>query len=203
MFSQPDIDPANGHTDLEQAQFVALDLELTSLDVKQCAIVAIGLQPFRLAGFSLADGQHWLTRTDVGDSAIIHQTTDQMLSDAPFISQVLPQVLLACANKVVVVHNRFIEQPVLARHAKQLLGWHIEPIYFDTMAFAMRKAGPHRDEFKHDAFTLNNCRQDIGLPPLPAHNALVDAQATAELCLAQCAQLPRNIKISQAQKHFA
>lgn len=203
MFNQPDIAPVDIGQALNESEFIALDLELTSLAIKQCQIVAIGIQPFTLRGFHLGDRQQWLVRSEVGNSATIHQTTDQMLQSAPYIAQVLPEVLLACANKVVVVHNKFIEQPVLARHAKQLLGWHFAPVYFDTMAFAMNKAGPHRDEFKHDRFTLSACRQDAGLPKLTAHNALIDAQATAELCLAQCATLTKKMTISQALKHFA
>ncbi|WP_119393455.1 exonuclease domain-containing protein [Salinibius halmophilus] len=202
MFKASDVAKIDSNLMLAEAGFVALDLELTSLDTKLCDIVSIGVQPFDLTGFKPAQGCHWLVRADVGSSAVVHQTTDNMLADAPHLSQVLPQALLACEQKIVVVHNRFIEQPVLARFAKQLLEWRFAPIYFDTMAFAMRKAGPHRDEFKYNAFTLENCRADAGLPNVPAHNALVDAQATAELCIAQCAQIPKKLTIAQAQKHF-
>lgn len=181
---------------------MGLDLELTSLDTKRCDIVSIGLQPFTIKGFELAQARRWLLRTEVGQSATIHQTTDNMLTSAPHLSQILPEALLLCSNKVLVVHNRFIEQPVLARVARQLLNWHINPIYFDTMAYMMKKAGPHKDEFRHNDFTLTACRQKMGLPAVSAHDALVDAQATSELCLAQIAQLPTDLTIEQAWKHF-
>lgn len=203
MFSQaPDLPIANKKLPLVEAEFMALDLELTSLDTKKCDIVAIGLQPFTSQGFALAKGRRWLLRTQVGQSATIHQTTDHMLTSAPHLSQVLPEALLLCSQKVIVVHNRFIEQPVLARVARQLLNWQINPIYFDTMAYAMKKAGPHKEEFRHNDFTLATCRNKLGLPAVSAHDALVDAQATSELCLAQMAQLPTDLTIEQAWKHF-
>ena len=64
-------------------------------------------------------------------------------------------------------------------------------LIIDTLHIEQKRLLHHSTEIKQDDLTLNACRTRYELPSYHCHHALTDAQATAELLLAQCHQISR------------
>ncbi len=167
--------------------FVALDLETTGLDAQRHAIIEI-------AAVRFVQGEpvdRWSTLVHPGQP-IPPQVTeitgihDDMVADAPDITQVLPKLRAFVGNRLLVGHNlRDFDLPFL-----NLQGLFAQHPIADTLAAAQvllpRAAG----------YSLPALARELNLPVQPVHRALEDAEAAGWLFLRLCdlaAELPQDL----------
>lgn len=185
------------NTPLKALKFVALDFETTGLDASNDDIVSIGLVPFDLTGVHCNQAKHWIVHPKPPleeNSVVIHHITHSDISDAPDLQRILEDVLQELENKIVVVHYRPIERNFFYSALMKRIGEGILFPVVDTMQIegnieiAKVSSLWHRLQGKKMASVrLANSRERYGLPAYSAHNALIDAIATAELFQAQVA----------------
>ena len=137
-------------------------------------------------GICLHSAEHHLIRASasVGQSAIIHQLRDCELEEAEPLSSAIERLLTVAAGKVLVFHNAFLDMAFLNLATRELYGVPMLLPTLDTLALEERLLRRRQQVIKAGDLRLQGCRSRYGLPDYPAHNALIDAIATAELLLA-------------------
>ncbi|GEO81803.1 exonuclease domain-containing protein [Pararhodospirillum oryzae] len=176
-------------------EYLALDIEATGLDAETDEILSIGYVPIIEGRVRLAEAGYHLVRPRrpvPEETAVIHGILDGHLENAPRLSQVLPVVLQALAGRVPVAHHAHMERFFLSRACRRLYGQPLEMPFVDTMALEYRQLGGPDQPLAPGSLRLGRIRARRGLPRYPAHNALSDALATAELMLAQADALSRD-----------
>lgn len=181
----------DARVDWRQGRYLAIDLELTGLET-DASILAAGSVPIDGPSLMLAGATHLLVRPDVevGQSATVHGLTDDGLSAARPLEEVLPAILAELAGRTLVAHHAEIEVGFLSRACEQLYGRRLLVPAIDTMHLQRRvlRLAPGQP-VKHGALRLQASRDLFGLPRYRAHEALTDAIAAGELFLAQAADL--------------
>ncbi|KAA1174355.1 3'-5' exonuclease [Marinobacter salinexigens] len=182
-------------TPVSEVPLVALDFETTGLDPEQHSIVSVGLVPFNLTGIQLGRARHWVVRPKLPlhqTSITIHGITHSDIDNAPDLSEILEEVFGMLNGRIAVVHYRDIERGFLDVALKWRLGEGIRFPVLDTMAIEAHLHPDRRPNFwqqwmgkKPLSIRLADSRKRYGLPHYAAHNALMDAAATAELLQAQ------------------
>ena len=192
-------------TALADVPMVALDFETTGFDPDKDAIVSIGLVPFTLRRIFSSRGQYWVVNPGKRlkkESVVFHRITHSEVQERPDLSEVLPGLITAMTQSVVVVHYRQIERRFLDAAVRQR--WEegfIFPV-IDTMDIEARL---HQQDDKgwwarlkahlaarllgrdRQSLRLAASRTRYNLPVYSPHHALTDALATAELFQAQAA----------------
>lgn len=181
----------NPKHDATALPITVIDLETTGLDPKTDHIVSIGWVHIIQGVVKLSTAQHWVIQEPKEKKNPNHQdpTTRSLHHILPedqehgiplqqamqyFFSSLLSPVLLAHGATI---EKRFIEQFC------QLQGLPRLPlIWLDTLKIEQNTT--HQSGYQKD-FRLFALRQHYQLPEYPAHHALMDATATAELFLAQ------------------
>ena len=187
----------NADTPIADVTMVALDFETTGLNANQHSIISVGLVPFTLQGVQLNAARHWLVKPKLAlhqSSVTIHGITHADLEQAPDLIDILPDLLECLAGRLPVVHYRNIERPFLDVALHHRLQEGIQFPLLDTMAIEAH-LHPNRGLSRWQVWRgkkplsirLADSRLRYGLPHYAAHNALVDAIATAELLQAQIA----------------
>lgn len=184
-------------TPLKDVPFVALDFETTGLNPNRHSIVSIGLVPFDLERIRVRGSRHWIVKPRLPlhqRSITFHRITHSDIRKAPDIGSVLRDLLDALAGRVVVVHHRAIERQFLDIAVRVRLKEGIEFPVVDTMDLEARIHRKRRPGVLTKLFgrepasiRLADSRERYGLPYYPPHHALTDAQASAELLIAQVA----------------
>ncbi len=175
--------------DVRTTEFLALDLETTGLDPSTDQIASIGYVPIRAGRIRMAEAQHTLVRIDgsVAQSATIHGIVDAALDDGEALEPALADVLDALAERVLLLHHAPLDLRFLHAACRSCWGVPLNVRVVDTLALGQRRDRSTRGEPRDGAFRLHALRHAYGLPRYPAHNALSDALATAELFLAMAA----------------
>ncbi len=176
---------------LAQVKWLALDLELTGLDVKTAEITSIGWVIGGQGDIQLADSFYQIVKTDgnLAQSPVIHGLTHEQLALGKPLETAL-EALAPLANiHVWVLHNASLDLGVLDRVLRiKGEGW--PPLVaLDTLKLAVYQLRKQHEVLPPNSATLAVCRQRLGLPYAPAHNALDDALATLQLWYAQQRQL--------------
>lgn len=178
---------------IAEAPCLAIDIETTGLDAEHDRIVSIGLVEFDCRRVYLASAKHWLV--DPGElsdsSVVVHGITHSVVSSAPPIELVMPEVLEAMAGRLAVVHYRAMEREFFRTlsHSLWSESW-LFPV-IDTFALEatlLTEAKGFFDRLRRKplpSLRLPDARSRYHLPDYENHNALVDAIATAELFQAQ------------------
>lgn len=182
-------------TSMSELSMVAVDFETTGMDPDQHSIVSIGLVPFTLNTIQLSAAKHWVVRPQLPlhqTSVTFHGITHSDINEAPDLSDILDEVFASLNGRIPVVHYRGIERPFLNVALQARLDEGIRFPVLDTMAI---EAHLHPDRQpstlkrllgkKPVSIRLADSRRRYGLPHYAAHNALIDAIATAELLQAQ------------------
>ena len=170
----------------------ALDLETGGLDARTDPIIAVGMVPVRGGVIRLGESFSTLVHPEAGrpirpDSVRAHQLVAADLERAPSLEAVLREVDRRLGEGILLVHNRAIDIPFLKDgHERARVPWR-KPRVVDTVDLIAR-AAQRRQMIRGEAagqpsFNLTEARRDHGLPDYQAHDALVDAIATAELFL--------------------
>jgi len=176
-------------------EMIALDFETTGLDTKRDRIIAVGWVLIRGDRIIMASAREIRVRDDtpdgVGQSAVIHGILDSDLDDADGSEAMIEHLLPELAGRAIVAHAAWIERKFIATLLRRLGGTPLLNPFIDTMAlerhFIEGNGGSIRE--LHGDITLEACRTRRGLPDHQRHSAGADAVATAELFLAQLAQL--------------
>lgn len=184
-------------TALSRAPLLAMDFETTGLDARRDDIVSIGLVPMSLQRIRLREGQHWLVkpRAALRDRSVtVHGITHSAVATAPDLNALFSTLLALMAGKVVVVHHRGIERQFLDAALKRRIGEGISFPCIDTLALEARLHRPPMSLAarlwrgrKRVSLRLPESRARYHLPHYPAHHALTDALACAELLQAHVA----------------
>ncbi|PCJ91394.1 MAG: DNA polymerase III subunit epsilon [Porticoccaceae bacterium] len=173
-----------GKTDYRKVNYLAVDLEMTGLDAQSDHILSIGFVPIENQKVILSGAQHILINSDlgVGQSAVIHGIHDRDLEEATPLETAMGILLEALQGKVLLLHCAQLDMAFLNVASKRLYGQGLFVPVVDTMALEdirLQRQG------RRDSLRLGDCRTRYHLPEYAAHNALIDAVATAELFLAQ------------------
>lgn len=177
----------------------SLDLETGGLDPRRDPVLAVGLVPIRGGTVRLGEAWESLVRPPPGavvrpESVAAHQLVPADLDAAPPLAEVLPEVDRRIREGALVVHVRAIDVAFLrAAYRAADLRWP-SPVVIDTvdlLAREARRTGRTSPELTEEPPLLHlpAARAALGLPEYPAHDALSDALAAAELFLALRARL--------------
>lgn len=179
-------------TALQDIQFLALDFETTGLNPRSDAILSMGYTRLHNGRITLRDSAYHLIRLDnaLPQAGVrIHQITDDGMQQGIALAAALDQLLLHMCGRVLLVHYAGIERYFLQAAMRQVYGYALPFLLVDTMQLEQRMLARAQRPVAENQLRLANLRTQYRLPRYGAHNALEDALATAELFLAQCAQL--------------
>ena len=176
-----------------RVDFLVVDVETTGLDPRRDHVLEVGWVPVTSGEVVLNGVRGTLVRPPtgvvVGESAVLHGLTDDDLGAAPGLADVLAELGAALQGRVLVAHHAPIEIGFLvgALCDGQADGAPLHVV--DTMTLQRRLLVGRHGEPPPGALRLDAARRRFGLPRYAAHRAAADAIATAELLLAQVAEL--------------
>ncbi len=169
----------------DKKPFVVFDVETTSWDAKQGAMVEIGA--VKVEGDKITD--RWSTFVDPGSPIVgkqLHGITDKDVKNAPSPAEAARQLLDWAGDTLLVGHNIGFDIGFLQG---ALDGTRIEPgRYLDTLVLA-RDAYPDQTNHK-----LADLAKFFGLATEPNHRAMPDAEATAQLLIRLAGELPARVE---------
>ncbi len=160
--------------DLE-ADFVVFDIETTGFSPVKNQIIEIGA--VRISQGEMKERYSAFVNPDVPIPFAIEQLTginDDMVVNAPFIEEVLPEFLTFCGDDVLVAHNANFDMGFIMEKSR-LLGIKKEFTYVDTVGIA-RILLPN--QAKH---TLDAVAKTLHISLENHHRAVDDAEATAQI----------------------
>lgn len=166
-------------------EFLVVDFETSGLSPEQNKILTVGTVTLRELRIQLTSASHdylaqpaAVRRETAGVNHIMPERLIQGIS--PPLA--LKNLLTRARGKVMVAHCAAIEQQFL-RRLSQDCGLPEPPlVWLDTFMLEKSLSVNRNGAQLH---SLPQVRQRYGLPPYPAHDALSDAVATAEVLLCQ------------------
>ena len=169
---------------------LALDFETSGLDANNDHLLSIGCIELRQNRIILDTARHQIihSKRDIsGENISIHHITHDQVAQGQTLAKAVESILRQLQGKVLLAHHAAVEIGFLQQACKTLYG--VAPVFpaIDTMQLARRRLERQQQPCKANQLRLFNLRKQYGLPAYQAHNALMDAIATAELFLAQLA----------------
>jgi DNA polymerase-3 subunit epsilon len=176
----------SGSTDWREVSFLVCDAEMSSLEVANGELLSLGWVCVERGACALNSAQHHLIQASktVGQSAAIHQLRDCELSEAESGDKVLEYFLACAAGKVLVFHNAALDMAFLNRLSRRCCDAPLLMPVVDTLRLEQKLMDRRQVPIQSGSLRLQACRERYNLPVYPAHNALLDAMATAELLIA-------------------
>ncbi len=176
---------------LENTPLISVDLELNGLDSRQHRIISIGWTHVDGGQVNFASNRHVLINTDqsVGHSAAIHELMDSDVAQGVPLNVGLEELFEAARGRIWLFHHAGLDVSFLH---KACLEWAaIAPplTVLDTMQMELRMRKRRGITVHNGDLRLGKLRSGYNLPRYAAHNALIDACATAELLLAIAARM--------------
>lgn len=176
---------------LVDTPIISVDLELTGLDARQNQIIAIGWTQIDDGRIRFGSNRHIMVNAEqsVGHSAAIHELMDSDVAKGVSLETGLQKLFEAATGRVWLFHHAGLDVAFLQQACITFNGVAPPFAVMDTlhMELALRK---RRDQpVKHGELQLSTLRSSYNLPRYTAHNALIDACATAELMLAIASRL--------------
>ena len=183
---------------LNNAPFLSIDLELTSLDTQVAKITSIAWLQGKSQQVDLSSTFYKVIRAsgDLAQSPVIHGLTAKDLAQGEHIASAVDELKNLAQSHIWVLHNASLDMQVIARVADSLSLPQTQITTLDTMLLEMYFLNKTQDMVKQDALTLERCRQRHELPTAPNHNALDDALATLTLAFSQLYQLDKSNSVS-------
>ncbi len=171
---------------LVNTPLISVDLELTGLDVRQNQIIAIGWTQVDQGRIRFGSNRHIMVNAEqsVGHSAAIHELMDSDVAAGVALETGLEALFEAAIGRAWLFHHASLDVAFLQRACLDWAGVAPPFAVLDTLhiELAMRK---RRDQLvRQGDLQLSTLRSRYNLPRYTAHNALIDACATAELMLA-------------------
>ncbi len=170
----------------KQTPWLAIDLEMTSLNATEGEIVSLGWVAIDRGTIQINSMQRWLVKPEntVGESATIHYLRDEDLDTATGLHQALVALATAMSGRACVFHNKQLDTEFLhqafVHHFNIPWNWPTA----DTLKLEWRRLERKGEHLKRDQLRLSECRKRYHLPDYPLHDASHDALACAELLLA-------------------
>ncbi|MGB9183243.1 MAG: 3'-5' exonuclease, partial [Solirubrobacteraceae bacterium] len=167
-----------------QADWCAVDLELTGLDPRSDEIIAIGAVPIHDGRLILGRSYYSLVRPGRAPSraaVLIHKLRTADLAQAPPLSEAIDGLLTVLAGTVPVFHTAWVEQAFLGR-ALRTRRVRL-PDAADTEILGRRWVAA-REAGVPSHLGLARLAELLGLPAESPHHALGDALTTAKAFIA-------------------
>lgn len=180
------------HTPASEIKALAIDIETTGLDPRTDTMLSIGFVPLdgETIVFSGAYHRVLAVKAEVGQSAVFHGITDDQLAAGMPVPDAVEATLKALAGRAMVCHFSRIETEFLSRVCERLYGAPLVTPVIDTLWLHDQIINQGFDsESRRGELRLWNARTRYGLPVYPAHGALTDAVACAELFLGHVAEM--------------
>lgn len=179
--------PPRRSTPTSTVPLLAVDLETTGLDPKTDQILSVGFVPVDGEVVDLSGARELVVRAEgeVGQSAVVHGLTDDVVAGGRPLAEVLDVVLEALTGRVLLAHYSPIEEGFLSMACRRIHGAPLALRVVDTLELERRLTTNEYDDPRAGSLRLGAARRAHGLPPYSAHAALTDALACAELYLAQ------------------
>ena len=175
-----------------ELNLLAIDLETTGLDPANDQALSVGFVPVDGPDIVLAGARHLIIQagTEVGQSAVMHHLTDDMIAAGTPMVDILEVTLAALKDRILLAHFVTIEEGFLSSACERHFGAPLVVPTIDTLTLHHRLLSQgFDDEARGNQLRLWNARERYGLPSYAAHEALTDAMACAELYLGQVAEL--------------
>ncbi len=183
--------------------YVIFDIETTGLYNNTCTIIEIGA--VKVQNKKIVDTYSQLINPkEKLSEEIINLTkiTDEMLSDQPYLEEVLPKFLEFVGDSVLVAHNASFDVNFVNKFSKEILGKDLENSVLDTVSFAQLVL-PEMKRYK-----LNLIAEYLKIELKNHHRAVDDATATVMIFLELVKRMEEvgvsNLKElnAYAQEHF-
>lgn len=183
-------------TSIADLRLLAVDLEATGLDPQTDRLLTIGFVPVDGVDVTLAGARHLVCAQPVepgtsvvGQSAVVHGVTDDVLATGVPLTAALEELLDALTGRVLLAHHARIEEGFIAAACREIYG--VAPVFstVDTMTLQSKVLRVDPEHAPPGSLRLAAARQHFGLPRYRSHEALTDALACAELYLAQAKAL--------------
>ena len=173
-----------------QRDYLVVDAEMSSLDPAHGELLSLGWVAVSDACIDVASARHILIRPhgSVGQSATIHQLRDCEVAEGMDPAAALDTFLQAARGRLLVFHNATLDIAYLDRLSQRIHGAPILQPWLCTLRLEQQRLARREQPLQQGELTLATCRRRYQLPDYPAHNALWDALATAELLLAHHAR---------------
>lgn len=180
-----------GH--IADTPLISVDLELTGLDPDADQIISIGWTQVDGGRIRFGSNCHLLISADqsVGSSAAIHELMDSEVAEGMKIEDGLKALFSAAAGRVWVFHHAGLDVSFLQRACNSWAGVVPPFVVLDTMQIELGLRKRRDMPVQQGDLQLSRLRSDYHLPRYTAHDALIDAFATAELMLAIASRLDR------------
>ena len=182
-----------------EAEFLVVDAEMSSLDLRKGELLSVGWVVIRDGRINLSSARHLLLKPSqtVGDSAAVHNLRDCELQEGMSEAEMLGKLLRAARGRVLVFHHAPLDLAYLNRSSKRLCGSPLLLPVIDTLKQEKLRLERRNLPLGDNVLRLASCRARYNLPDYPAHNALLDALATAELFLAQLAHRGAQVRVRE------
>ena len=158
--------------------FVVFDIETTGLSKETESITEIGA--VKVADGKIIDRFSTFVNPERPIPAEITKLTgitDEMVADAPVITEILPKFLEFCGDAVLVAHNANFDTGFIRLNAERKCGIEVKNTVLDTLELS-RALLPELKKHK-----LNIICEHLGVSLEGHHRAVNDAEATAEVFL--------------------
>jgi DNA polymerase-3 subunit epsilon len=179
---------------VDNTPIIAVDLELTGLEAASNQIISIGWTLVDAGRLQLGSSRHLLTTADhsVGSSAAIHELMDNEIAEGLSIGEGLEQLFAAATGRVWVFHHANLDVAFLQKATALWAGMVPPFVVLDTMQIELSLRKRREIPVQQGDLQLGRLRGAYNLPRYTAHNAMIDAFATAELLLAIAARMSGN-----------
>ena len=178
------------NTPVDQIALLAIDFETTGLVPGADHVLSVGMVDVNGLTIPLGSAVNFLVDPgqEVGQSAVIHQITDDELAHGCTTEDALDQIFDRLAGRVLLAHHAVIEVGFLSAAVRRVYGIGVDIPAIDTLNLGHRALGMDEDH-PRDAMRLWKLRVRAGLPSYKGHDAVIDALACAELYLALAQEL--------------
>lgn len=176
---------------MENTPLISVDLELTGLDKGHNEIISMGWTLIDRGRIQLGSNRYMLINAEqsVGSSAAIHELLDSEVAQGRSLETGLQELFDAARGRVWVFHHAGLDISFLKKACESWAGIIPGFIVLDTMRIEYRMRRRREILIRQGDLQLSRIRNSYGLPRYMAHNALIDALATAELMLAIASRL--------------
>lgn len=180
--------------EVNAVEFICVDFETTGMDANFDKILSIGWVTISKLKIDLQSCVQLMVNEGVqvkASTAVINHITPEMLDKGVALDEAMHELFKQSMGKVLVAHGCVIEREFIDQYLNKRFGLTTVPIlWLDTLCIEKHLAQLGDSQLELD-LRLSSIRRRYGLPEYSAHNALIDALATAELLLAQLKRVYR------------